>query len=86
MLLRVIDVLPRALAAAASAVRSADVVPDVTVEACGDARLDAAVAGFCSAWSGAGLAEQADEVAALLVDGAQRYVDVEDLLVPRSLR
>jgi len=82
----VLDVLPRALVAAASGVRAIDVRPDVVVSPCGAPRLEAAVASFCTAWSGDDLEEHALAVAALLVSSAGRYAEVESLVVPRALR
>ena len=82
-----LDVLPRALVAAAVGVRAygRDLEGVQPVDR-GDPGLTAALRDFCTAWSGRGLQEAAEACAADLEAAAAEYVDVESLLVPVALR
>ena len=81
-----IDVLPRALLAAARAVRQA--APDAHVAATelGDATLSAALRSYLDARSCTPLLEAVDDAAQSLARSAKAYSDVEALLVPEALR
>lgn len=82
-----IDVLPRALAAAARAVgRAAEEVEPVPVQEVGHADVTAALSAYVQAWSGHALVTAVDECARSLEDSAGTYATVESLLLPRSLR
>ena len=84
-----LDVLPRALVAAAAAVRdfgrSCDPLPRTQI---GEHRLDAALETYVVAWDAAAsdLAHGAAVYADLLIAAAAEYVAVDALLVPRALR
>lgn len=89
MLRRVIDVLPRALVAAASGVRAfARELEPVQAAPLGDGELTSALQDVCTAWGtvASALRASAEECAAGLDAGAAEYVEVESLLVPAALR
>lgn len=81
-----IDVLPRALSAAARAVRGVvhDVHPLPAADL-GHADLSAALGSFVRVWSGDALLTAAEERAHSLNAAAQEYAAVESLLLPRAL-
>ena len=82
-----IDVLPRALADAAGAVREAVLqVRPVAPSDLGDGGLTAALDVYLGAWSAVPLDDAAEDAARSLLASAHAYADVESLLVPRGVR
>lgn len=85
-----LDVLPPALVRTAAAVRSfgRELEPPALHGDVGDAALAGALADFRSRWALAlgDLADAAEGCAQTLHEGAEEYVSLDALLVPRSLR
>ena len=85
-----IEVLPKALVAAAAAVRAYGREADVPLRHAelGSPELTAALADYMSRWSraDAALASRADDCSDTLVAAAEQYSAVESLLVPGALR
>ena len=85
-----IEVLPRALVAAAGAVRAYGRDADVPLRHAelGSAEVTAALSDYVSRWSRAGaeLAARVEDCSDALLASAKKYADVESLLVPGSLR
>lgn len=77
--------LPRALVGAARAVRLLALEPVHPVDL-DDGGLTAAHDAYVRAWCGDDLERAAERTAAALEAAAQRYREVESLLVPRALR
>ncbi len=81
-----IEVLPRALTAAARAVRDAAPAVHVPVTELGDVGLSAALQAYLTARSCMPFLEALEDASQSLATSAQAYSQVEALLLPEPLR